>query len=115
MQITLKQKEIKAALHMYLAAIGVALAGKAVEITFTAGRKEAGLSADVSIEEGGTTPEAAATLEVPAATTTTVTPITPVPTHDAGFLPVTGAAANEAPADPVPTVTEDRKPASLFG
>lgn len=110
MQITLKQKEIKAALHMYLAAIGVALADKTVEITFTAKRNDAGISADVSIEEGGTTPEAAAAPEVPAA------PVHIPPavlTHDAGFLPVENVAANEVPA--VPPVTEERKPTSLFG
>lgn len=50
MQISLKQTEIVAALKMYIAAQGINLADKTVKIDFTAGRKEAGITADVSIE-----------------------------------------------------------------
>lgn len=51
MQIQLKQKEIEAALKMYINRQGIALAGKTVTIDFTAGRKDSGLSADIVIED----------------------------------------------------------------
>lgn len=53
MQIQLKQREIEAALQQYLASRGIAMAGKSVEIRFTAGRKGGGLTADVSVEDLG--------------------------------------------------------------
>lgn len=52
MQIQLKQNEIVAALTGYLAQQGITVANKRVDISFTAGRKNTGLSADVSIEDG---------------------------------------------------------------
>jgi hypothetical protein len=51
MQIQLKQAEITAALHQYVASTGISLAGKTVEVKFTAGRGNTGLSADISIED----------------------------------------------------------------
>lgn len=51
MQIQLKQVEIIAALRQYVEAKGISLAGKTVDIAFTAGRKEGGLTADISIED----------------------------------------------------------------
>ena len=51
MQIFLTQNEIKDALHQYVATKGIALVGKKVDISFTAGRKESGLTAEVTIEE----------------------------------------------------------------
>ena len=51
MNIQLKQNEIIAALRMYVVAQGINLQGKHLEITFTAGRKEAGLIADLTIED----------------------------------------------------------------
>ncbi len=51
MQITLKQREIEAALTAYIIDQGINLAGKSVEIAFTAGRKEAGIIAEIDIEE----------------------------------------------------------------
>lgn len=53
MQIQLKQTEIIAALKQYIANQGINLNGKAVDISFTAGRKEAGITADISIEDAG--------------------------------------------------------------
>ena len=50
MLITLKQKEIEAALRLYISQRGINLADKEVGIAFTAGRKETGVSAEVSIE-----------------------------------------------------------------
>lgn len=51
MLVTLKQKEIEAALKLYVSQRGINLAGKTVEIQFTAGRKEAGISAEVDIDD----------------------------------------------------------------
>lgn len=51
MQIQLKQTEIIAALKQYIGTQGINLNGKAVDISFTAGRKEAGITADISIED----------------------------------------------------------------
>lgn len=51
MQITLKQKDIEAALKQYIASQGIRLYGKIVDIAFTAGRKETGISADLVIED----------------------------------------------------------------
>lgn len=52
MQIQLKQTEIVAALTGYLAQQGIAVAHKKIDISFTAGRKNTGLLAEVSIEDG---------------------------------------------------------------
>lgn len=51
MQIQLKQTEIITALKQYIHNQGINLTGKEVTITFTAGRKESGVSADLTIEE----------------------------------------------------------------
>lgn len=51
MQIQLKQPEIVSALKQFISSQGISLLGKNVDISFTAGRKEAGLSADISIED----------------------------------------------------------------
>ena len=53
MQIQLRQSEIVEALKQYIARQGINLKGKTVDISFTAGRKDAGLSADISIEDPG--------------------------------------------------------------
>jgi hypothetical protein len=60
MQIQLKQREIEEALKGYISQQGINLAGKTVEIEFTSGRKDNGLSADLTIEDSkvATTPEA---------------------------------------------------------
>lgn len=51
MQIQLKQAEIEAALRMFISGQGISLAGKAVSVTFTSGRKDNGLSAEMTIED----------------------------------------------------------------
>lgn len=51
MQINLKQTEIIAALKQYIAGQGISLQGKSVNMAFTAGRKEAGISVEISIED----------------------------------------------------------------
>lgn len=51
MQIQLKQKEIELALRGYIVKQGINLVGRTLTITFTAGRKDSGLSADIIIED----------------------------------------------------------------
>lgn len=51
MQINLKQAEIEQALKAYVVAQGISLQGKDIAISFTAGRRESGISAEVTIED----------------------------------------------------------------
>lgn len=51
MDIQLKQKEITEALKQFIVSQGISLTGKSVSISFTAGRKESGITADISIED----------------------------------------------------------------
>jgi len=51
MQIQLKQNEIVTALKQYISGQGISLDGKDVKISFTAGRKESGITADLVIED----------------------------------------------------------------
>ncbi|TXH14564.1 MAG: hypothetical protein E6R03_08910 [Hyphomicrobiaceae bacterium] len=54
MQINLKQPEIITALKQYIGNNGINLDNKDVQVTFTAGRKESGISAELNIGEKGT-------------------------------------------------------------
>lgn len=56
MQIQLKQAEIEQAIKQYIGKQGIAVAGKDVAISFTAGRKAAGLMADIIIEDSAEIP-----------------------------------------------------------
>lgn len=56
MRVQLEQREIAIALQEYIVNQGINLNGKKVEITFTAGRKDTGLIADLNIEEVGALP-----------------------------------------------------------
>lgn len=51
MQINLNQVEIEQALKNYISDKGISLYGRIVTLAFTAGRKAAGLSAEVNIDE----------------------------------------------------------------
>lgn len=51
MQIILKQRNIEAALKQYIASQGINLDGKKVEVEFTAGRKESGITAEIDIDD----------------------------------------------------------------
>lgn len=51
MQIHLKQNEIEAALKLFVSQQGINLANKTITMDFTAGRKESGISVEMSIEE----------------------------------------------------------------
>ena len=53
MKVKIQQNEIITALKQYISSQGINLQGKVVAIDFTAGRKEGGLTADISIEELG--------------------------------------------------------------
>lgn len=51
MQIHLKQKEIEAALKNFVAQQGINLTGKTMGYNFTAGRKDSGISVELTIED----------------------------------------------------------------
>lgn len=53
MQITLKQSEIEAALKAFVQSQGISLFNKSIAISFTAGRKESGISAEIDIDDVG--------------------------------------------------------------
>jgi hypothetical protein len=102
MQIQLKQSEIVAALKQYITTQGINLAGKSVEISFTAGRNPAGIIADVSIEEA----------HIPGFSDSAVAdePVKPA------LSVVTGAATPAAETGTDGQATAETKPAgSLFG
>ena len=113
MQIQLKQVEIITALKNYITLQGINLVDKTVDISFTAGRKDTGLSADITIEDTNAplpnlAPDAETTKPVLAliqgsavaaiATPETDTAIATPETDTALAEPVAMAAAMEAPA-----------------
>lgn len=104
-QIQLKQAEITQAIKQYISKQGITLADKHVAITFTAGRKESGLMADIVIEELGELPFLDEVVEPIKNVLTLVQSTDPVPTP-------------EVAAEPLPEVGEDPAPktttASLF-
>ena len=51
MQITLKQSDIEKSLKDYITSQGIRTEGKQVQIVFTAGRRGAGVTAEISIED----------------------------------------------------------------
>ena len=97
MQIHLKQLEITAALKMFIASQGINLTGKTVEINFTSGRKDNGLSAEIDIED---------------AVPSTVIPIT----RDAkqNVAPATQETSPEPVEEGAPETPAVTKPVSLF-
>ncbi len=110
MQIQLKQTEIIAALKQYIVNQGINLNGKDVDISFTAGRKEAGITADISIEDSGSVIPGFDDAQDEAAKPV----LTVVPTP-----PETKAAEAEAPAvEEPPFATQEtavaKTPTSLF-
>ena len=115
MQVQLKQAEIIAALKQYIAGQGISLQGKAVEMAFTAGRKEAGISVEISIEdatvpdfgfsEDGNVPKLTLVADpmVPA-TASLATEAVAEPVAEAQAIPADAdeAVATEAPAVAMP-------------
>jgi hypothetical protein len=51
MQIQLRQKEIETAIKLFVSQQGINLTNKTIDIVFTAGRKESGISAEMTIED----------------------------------------------------------------
>lgn len=62
MQIILKQKDIEQALTLYLRDQGINLTNKSLSVSWTAGRKESGITAEIDIEE---IPESAKNNSIP--------------------------------------------------
>lgn len=50
MQVQLRQPEIVEALRQYIANKGISLSGSTFQVHFTAGRKETGISAEITME-----------------------------------------------------------------
>lgn len=137
MQITLKQSEIEVALKNYIVAQGINLTGKTIEVAFTAGRKEAGISAELDINDAGTgsTSVQGLFLHRPfepavAVNTATATPVTAkrnvqpiqseVPTAAVVDEVVDEVVAEEEPVEAAPVVPAEapsnaKTPVSLFG
>jgi hypothetical protein len=133
MDIKLNQAEIIEAIEQYVGKQGISLANKHLGVVFTAGRKESGLSADLTITDAeipgftSAAPVAIATASV-ATVETEAAKATPVAEAQVG---ATAASAAVVEADPaaeteVPAVAEaevetagaeEVKPAttSLFG
>jgi hypothetical protein len=97
MQINLNQPEIVKALRQYIVQQGIALGNKVVGMSFTAGRKETGISVEINISDD----------ELPDLGPTLAPVLSLVTTPAAAEEPVPVSA--EAPA------VEAAEPKSLFG
>ena len=114
MIINLKQTEIEQALRAYVISQGISLHGKDLTISFTAGRRESGISAEISIDD----------VEIPGYTTSAVEEIKVPKAADISLAPAIATVTPEEEAQPVPQeeAQEDAAPAveakptvSLFG
>lgn len=112
MKVKIQQNEIITALKQYISSQGINLQGKAVAIDFTAGRKEGGLTADISIEELGI-PDffEAPEHQAPGLTVVLATAPTPAPVQEAPQESPTPAYEMTAEAEVAPTPV---KTTSLF-
>ena len=133
MQITLKQSEIEVALKNYIVAQGINLTGKTIEVAFTAGRKEAGISAELDINDAGTESTSVPSLVLNrpfepavAVNTATATPVTakrnvqPIQSEVPAAAVVDEVVAEEEPVEAAPVVPAEapsnvKTPVSLFG
>ena len=79
MLIQIKQPDIEAAIKAHLQSQGISMQGKEVNISFHAGRKNTGLSAEVSIEEQ--TAKVSLISKDPTPYSSTVTEVTPAPVN----------------------------------
>ena len=114
MIINLKQTEIELALRAYVVAQGISLHGKDLSISFTAGRRESGISAEISIDDveiPGYTNTVAEEIEVPKAPVISPAPAaaTVTPAEEAQPVPPEEAQEDAAP------VAEAKPTVSLFG
>ena len=133
MQITLKQSEIEVALKNYIVAQGINLTGKTIEVAFTAGRKEAGISAELDINDAGTESTSVPSLVLNrpfepavAVNTATATPVTakrnvqPIQSEVPASAVVDEVVAEEEPVEAATVVPAEapsnvKTPVSLFG
>ena len=102
MKIEFNEQEIVAGLHLYIQQQGINLTDKDVSVTFTNGRKENGLSAEVTIDVHTLASSLIApteTQKVPAVSkVTSPEPVTEVPVEEAvTTAPDTVATEPEAP------------------
>lgn len=104
MQINLKQTEIIAALKQYIAGQGISLQGKSVDMVFTAGRKEAGISVEISIEDVSL-PDFGLPEEVPTAKLTLVA--------DPVVIPAASIATEDTTASEIEAQTEEDEQAEV--
>lgn len=101
MQIILKQSDIEQALKGHIKAQGINLTGKDVSMSFTAGRKEAGISVELNITDTTT-----AAAPVP-------TPFVPAVVKEVSLEELAPVApASEEEETPAPAVAEGK--VSLF-
>lgn len=114
MLIQLKQTEIEAALKMYIVSQGINLNNRTVDISFTSGRKDNGISADLDILDGdAVTCNPVYATPVEAKTSGEIPERTAVP--QAAFVPQAVAAEPEVVEEDTPFVEQDTSKISLFG
>ena len=95
MQVILKQRDIEQALKQYIAGQGINLKGKTVNIAFTAGRKETGISAELDIDDiSGYIPAAEDLTKDPE------DPVLPVTAPESEVVAATGEAAEAVSESP---------------
>ena len=125
MIINLKQTEIEQALRAYVVSQGISLHGRDLAISFTAGRRESGISAEISIDdveipgftndvyvaEAPVAAEAAVLSQAPAVVTEAPT----TETNEAAGVQVTDAAELNEPEPEVPQAVDSTPTVSLFG
>lgn len=114
MIINLKQSEIELALRAYVVSQGISLHGKDLSISFTAGRRESGISAEISIDDveiPGYT-DSVAVVEAAPIAAPVVTLVQPVAVE---APEVVAEVAAPAVAEAVEPVAEVKPTVSLFG
>lgn len=105
MKIHLKQGEITDALRQYVTKQGINLSGKTVDISFTAGRNGAGLSADIDIEDSSIPP-----MLEEEGTSKPILSVVPPPA-----AAPEGESAEDAKDTPVAAAAPEKATSSLFG
>lgn len=117
MIINLKQNEIVTALKQYISQQGINLTNKEIQVSFTAGRKDSGISAELTIEDG-------ASVDIPGFTDPEfVAPVLPIVSNEvvatAVHIPEPVMDTSEPQKEPEPVVPADGsepvKTTSLFG
>ena len=118
MIINLKQTEIEQALRAYVVAQGISLHGKDLTISFTAGRRESGISAEISIDEvniPGFTDDVQVDEAAPTAKATVLSLAPAVVTEAPAVESEEVTKTEEATVDTTEPATEAKPTVSLFG